>query len=136
MADIYDRAKRSQIMSAIKGRGNLSTEERLRKLLVKNGISGWRRHLHSLPGKPDFTFPKQRVCIFVHGCFWHGCPHCYKPPKTNKRFWREKIAYNKKKDRRDARQLRERGYSVLTVWECKLRNEDAIARRIKRFVSL
>lgn len=71
----------------------------------------------ALPGRPDLVFPIQRVAVFVHGCFWHGCPRCYTEPKRNRVWWREKIAANKRRDRRKADQLRRIGYRVITIWE-------------------
>jgi DNA mismatch endonuclease (patch repair protein) len=89
-----------------------------------------------LPGRPDFTFPKQRVCIFVHGCFWHNCPRCAKRSKTRPDYWSNKIETNKSRDRRSARELRRRGYKVFVVWECTLRRKNPIhaARRLVRLL--
>lgn len=72
MADIFTKAKRSEIMSQIRGSGNKGTELALAKLFRKHGITGWQRN-QPLFGKPDFTFRRQRVVVFVDGCFWHGC---------------------------------------------------------------
>ena len=65
--DIWTLSKRSEVMSRISGRGNKATEQRLAALLKQAGITGWRRHLR-LPGKPDFSFPKHKVAVFVDGC--------------------------------------------------------------------
>ena len=73
MPDVFTKAKRSQVMSRIRGRGNQETELALAKLLRAARINGWRRHA-PIFGRPDFTFHKERVVIFVDGCFWHGCP--------------------------------------------------------------
>jgi DNA mismatch endonuclease (patch repair protein) len=72
MADIWTKAKRSAVMSLIRGHGNKDTELRLIKIFRLFGIIGWRRK-QKLFGKPDFVFRKQRVVVFVDGCFWHGC---------------------------------------------------------------
>ena len=82
MADIVSKAKRSEIMSRIRSKGNQRTEMAMVKLFRAHKITGWRRH-YPIEGKPDFVFLKQRVAIFVDGCFWHGCPKCYRQPKTN-----------------------------------------------------
>ena len=76
MPDVFTKEKRSEVMSLIRGKGNKETENALLALLRQNKITGWRRHL-PLPGKPDFAFQKQKVAVFVDGCFWHGCPKCY-----------------------------------------------------------
>lgn len=122
---------RSRIMSAIRGHGNASTEKRMIRILRENGISGWRRN-QKLPGSPDFAFRAERVALFVDGCFWHGCPRCYREPKQNTEFWREKIARNAARDKRVSRQLRRTGWSVLRFWEHALRDEDLVASRIKK----
>lgn len=74
-------------------------------------------HRGDLPGKPDIVLPARGVAVFVHGCFWHGCPWHYKEPVNNRRWWREKIAANKARDKRKAAQLRGAGWTVITVWE-------------------
>jgi DNA mismatch endonuclease (patch repair protein) len=81
MTDIWSKRKRSEVMSRIRGKGNKQTEQVLRRLMRQAGITGWRRHMPLL-GKPDFAFPKQKVAVFVDGCFWHGCRKCYTRPKT------------------------------------------------------
>lgn len=134
MADIWSKEKRSQVMSAIRGKGNRSTELRMIELMREAGIKGWRRH-QPLPGKPDFVFRKEKVAVFVDGCFWHGCPRCYRPPATNKAFWTTKVTANRRRDRRVSRQLRGMGWRVARVWECGIRkNPDAIVRRIRRML--
>jgi len=135
MVDIWSKRKRSEVMSLIRGKGNKETEQALRVMLRVNHITGWRRHL-PLPGKPDFTFPKQKVAIFVDGCFWHGCPKCYTRPKTNRKFWDKKREDNMTRDRRVARQLRRQGWKVLRIWEHALkRSPQTCLARIRRAVS-
>jgi DNA mismatch endonuclease, patch repair protein len=134
VADVFSKAKRSDVMSRIRGRGNQSTEMRMVALFRAHGISGWRRHL-PLPGRPDFAFRREKVAVFVDGCFWHGCPSCYRPPKGNARFWMEKIGGNRRRDRRADRALRERGWSVIRVWECALRKRPgSVAGRVVRIL--
>ena len=77
---------------------------------------------NSIPGKPDFVFRKERLVVFVDGCFWHGCPTCYIKPKQNAEFWENKIGGNIRRDRKVSRQLRTDGWSVCRVWECKLKS--------------
>ncbi|MHB8974086.1 MAG: PDDEXK family nuclease [Pirellulaceae bacterium] len=85
-------------MRAVRGRGNKSTETRLRLALVRAGISGWRLHAKEVHGKPDFFFPAASLAVFVDGCFWHGCPRCGHIPKAHALFWRTKIDRNKHRD--------------------------------------
>jgi len=132
MADTMTPQRRSKLMSKIRGRGNYSTELRLAKLLKEEGITGWRRHLKLL-GRPDFAFLKQRVFIFVDGDFWHGNPRTYKPPKSNTKFWLQKVKYNRKRDREISRHLKDKGWKVLRVWESDLRRKPSrcLARIIR-----
>lgn len=82
-------------------------------------------------GNPDFVFPVARLVVFVDGCFWHGCPRCYGAPRRNVRFWREKLLYNKARDRRITASLRANGWKVLRLWEHDLMRERPVVRRIK-----
>ena len=107
-------------MSLIRGKANKETENALLSLLKRNKITGWRRHL-PLPGKPDFAFRKQKVAVFVDGCFWHGCPKCYTRPKTNRAFWDKKLEDNMARDKRVTRQLSRQGWKVIRIWQHSLR---------------
>jgi DNA mismatch endonuclease (patch repair protein) len=72
VADVFTKKKRSQVMAAIRSTGNRANELRLAAIFRAHGITGWRRH-QALPGKPDFVFRRERLAVFVDGCFWHGC---------------------------------------------------------------
>ena len=172
MADVFSKRKRSEVMSRIRSRGNKDTELAFAKLLRAAGICGWRRHLliratvescwlrvesrkqkrsrnpqpstinPQLAVRPDFVFRKQRMAIFVDGCFWHGCPkHCKyakwltqsvtanNPPspknrlrRTGRAFWLRKLAGNKTRDRVVNRTLRRAGWRVVRIWECELQS--------------
>ena len=111
MADIFAKAKRSAVMSSIRGRGNKDTEIALAKLLRRHGIKGWRRHPQLL-GKPDFVFRTAKIAVFVDGCFWHGCPKHSKLPANNRAFWSKKLSSNKTRDRLVTRTLRSSGHRV------------------------
>ena len=121
MADVHSKKQRSKNMSAIKGRGNKSTEIALIKIFRSSKITGWRRNNKSLPGKPDFVFPKFKKIIFVDGCFWHGCLKCNLRPASNKEFWDNKLNLNKVRDRRKKRDLINEGWMVLRIWEHQLK---------------
>jgi len=118
----FGHLSRSELMKRVRSSGNETTELRMARLLRTAGLKGWRRHM-PLPGRPDFVWHGERVALFVDGCFWHG-HDCGKniSPKTNAAKWREKIEGNRRRDRRVARQLRARGWSVVRIWECQLRN--------------
>lgn len=121
-------------MSHIRGKGNASTEQRMIRLFREHGIKGWRRN-RPLPGKPDFVFPKQRIAVFVDGCFWHRCPKCYRKPATNAEFWEAKIGRNVDRDKEVNRELKNRGWKVVRVWEHELRSE-IVSQRANRFTEL
>ena len=118
-------------MQAIRAKGNKSTELKMVKLFRENNITGWRRHL-PLTGKPDFTFRKEKLTLFVDGCFWHRCPKCYREPKTNAEFWKNKIENNVKRDRRVTNELKQAGWSVFRLWECQLKKPQRFLTRIQK----
>lgn len=129
MVDVFSKKKRSQVMAAIRSRGNKDTELKLASILRSNHISGWRRQ-QPLPGKPDFIFHKQRLAVFVDGCFWHGCRwHC-RMPQAHRPYWQGKITRNKKRDRAVTQLLRQAGWGVLRFWEHSLRQPASVVRRI------
>ena len=95
--DIFSNEKRSTVMKAIKSKNTKTTELKMIQIFKDNHIIGWRR-TYPLKGKPDFVFPKQRVAIFVDGCFWHGHDCRNITPKDNAEFWTKKRTYNKAHD--------------------------------------
>jgi len=93
------------------------------------------RHVNvdpSLKCKADFVFLRKRLCVFVDGCFWHGCLKHFHAPKINRAWWNEKINDNRRRDRRKAFALRRKGWTVIRVWEheIKTRGADKVAQRI------
>jgi DNA mismatch endonuclease, patch repair protein len=106
MADVFTKARRSQVMSRIRGQGNKDTELALIRVFRAHRITGWRRR-QAVFGKPDFIFPKLRLAVFVDGCFWHCCPKHETKPKNNAAFWRKKLVANSARDRLVTRTLRE-----------------------------
>src|ERR1039458_2367300 len=131
MKDKFSKWKRSEIMAAVRGRGNASTELKTMNLLRENKITGWRRHL-PIFGRPDFAFPKARVALFVDGCFWHGCPRCYRAPQSSKAYWRAKIRRNMRRDLRVSRKLRKSGWKVLRVRECQLKKPNRFLNQLQK----
>lgn len=106
-------------MRAVKSRGNKSTELKLIEIFKVEKIVGWRRN-YKLFGKPDFVFPKQRLAIFVDGCFWHGHDCRNTKPADNADYWRQKIERNKNRDGLVSKTLAEKGWRVLRIWECQI----------------
>jgi len=123
-------------MAAIRSSGNQDTELKLVALFKIHGITGWRRKQRVF-GKPDFIFRRQKVAVFVDGCFWHGCPRCYRRPKSNRKFWDAKITRNRMRDRRVKSVLRNEGWQVLRFWEHDLKiNGERAAHRIAKSLGI
>ena len=124
-------------MALIRGSGNKDTELRMMALFREHGITGWRRGV-ALFGKPDFVFRRERVALFVDGCFWHrhpGCKFAY-TPKSRLEFWLPKFDRNVARDRLVTRTLRKAGWRVLRVWECDLvaKRWPRVAARVRRAI--
>ena len=134
MADTFTKAKRSEIMSRISGK-NTAPELRVRRLLHALRYR-FRLHRDDLPGKPDIVLPRHRKIVLIHGCFWHGHPGCPRAalPTTNTLFWEKKINGNKTRDRQVLRQLHTQGWEVLVLWQCQLKIDEALTRRLLRFL--
>ena len=120
MSDILSKRKRSAMMSKIRSE-NTKPEWILRCGLHRLGFR-YRLRKSDLVGRPDLVFPKFRAAVFVHGCYWHRHPGCKDAsmPKSNVDFWAKKFAENVERDRRTERQLVERGWRIMVVWECEL----------------
>lgn len=131
MVDVFTAAKRSEVMSRIKGK-NTAPEMKVRSFLHARGLR-YRLHDTRLPGSPDLTFPSRRVAVFVHGCFWHGHEGCRKAklPATRTEFWCEKINGNIQRDRRQVQVLEKAGWTVLTIWQCDI-SDDVLGCLYKR----
>jgi len=109
----------------------------LRKALRRRGVPGYRLHWGKAPGKPDISYPGRRLAIFVHGCFWHRCPHCSLPlPKSHVDFWRKKFDNNRERDNRKLEALQRHGWKALVFWECQInRDPDLCAEQVKKALS-
>jgi DNA mismatch endonuclease, patch repair protein len=128
MADVFSKAERSAIMARIRG-ADTRPEKTVRAFLRE---SGFRLQLNAalLPGKPDILIRDRRTAVFVNGCFWHGHSGCKRAtiPVTRANFWRNKIAGNVRRDRRNQAALRKLGWRVVTVWQCQLTSKKIAAR--------
>jgi DNA mismatch endonuclease (patch repair protein) len=131
MADRLTKESRSRVMGSIRSRGNRATELLLASLLRQHHVRGWKRHL-PLPGTPDFPFRKERLVVFVDGCFWHWCPKCTKLPRTHAVYWASKLGRNRTRDKILNGELAGRGWKVLRIWEHELRSPELVLARIAR----
>jgi DNA mismatch endonuclease (patch repair protein) len=136
MADVFSSKKRSEIMSRIKGKDS-APEIRVRRLLHALGLR-FRLHRKDLPGKPDIVFPRYKAVVLVHGCFWHGHAGCPRAalPTTNAEFWATKIGRNVTRDEEVRKSLEELGWSVLTLWQCELKNAEVVVDRVLAFLGV
>lgn len=154
MADIFSQAKRSEVMSRIRSRGNARTEGALVRKFRDLGITGWRRQVkltldaavragsaarnteatRSGAVRPDFVFPRPKLAVFVDGCFWHACPRHAIRPRQHAAFWRKKLAANRDRDRQVTRALRRSGWRVLRIWEHALARKQSarLTARLRR----
>jgi DNA mismatch endonuclease (patch repair protein) len=133
LADRLDPQARSRLMRAVKSK-DTTPERAVRSLLHRMGYR-FRLHRKDLAGTPDIVLPRFGAAIFVHGCFWHG--HGCKIgrlPRSKLDYWQPKIGANRERDERKAQTLRGQGWRVLAVWQCELKDEAALAARLRRFV--
>ena len=130
--DTFSPQKRSSVMACVKSR-DTGPEKLVRSLLHAMGYR-FRLYRKDLPGTPDIVLPRYGTVMFVHGCFWHqhdGCKRA-KLPATNTDFWQKKLTANKKRDARIAEELEELGWKVLVIWECELKNREALCEHIRQ----
>lgn len=137
MTHLVDRLtpqRRSWLMSRIGGK-NTTPELRVRKAAHALGLR-FRLHRKELPGTPDIVFPKRRIALFVHGCFWHRHPGCRKATAPSSEFWAKKFASNVGRDLRVASELKKLGWRVVTIWECETKCAERLSYIVqKRIVS-
>lgn len=118
--DTVSAQRRSEIMSKIRSR-DTKPELAVRRYLHSIGLR-YRIHRRDLPGRPDIVFPSRKLCVFVHGCFWHGCPNCVdgtRTVKSNGAYWKNKVQVNQARDTRNVVALEKAGWRVATIWECE-----------------
>lgn len=120
MTDTFSKKQRSEIMKAVKSKGNKSTEIKLIELFKLHHITGWRRK-SNIAGRPDFIFPKDRIAVFADGCFWHGHDCRNVNPSDNAEYWQNKINRNKVRDNAITTQLNQKGWKVVRIWECEIK---------------
>ncbi len=119
---------RSENMRRIRSR-NTKPEILLRKALWAVGIRGYRLHARTGVGRPDLVFPGPRVAVYIDGCQWHGCPDHYVRPRSNAKFWAQKLRQSVNRDRRQTLELERLGWRVIRIWEHQVYEtvEDCIA---------
>ena len=120
MTDVFSKQKRSEVMRAVKSKGNKTTEEKLIRIFRSNKMSGWRRN-YKIFGHPDFVFPKKKIVVFADGCFWHGHQCRNVTPANNAEYWRNKVQRNMQRDKSVTKALKKEGWRVIRIWECEIK---------------
>jgi len=133
MPDRFSKEVRSKIMSSIKGK-NTKPELTIRKILWSMG-KRYRIHDSSVFGSPDISNRSRNVAVFIDGCFWHGCKRCYKEPKSNTAFWRNKITKNRHRRELVKSRLKKDGITLLQFWEHEVLSEPTnVTDKISKFL--
>jgi DNA mismatch endonuclease (patch repair protein) len=127
---------RSEQMRRIRGK-NTKPELIVRRLIFSMGYR-YRLHQKNMPGQPDIIFPSRKAVIFVHGCFWHQHPDSdckiSHLPKSNAEYWQQKLARNQARDAEHESALLALGWHVLVIWECQLKDSEALKHKIVAFL--
>jgi DNA mismatch endonuclease (patch repair protein) len=128
--DIVRPERRSEMMARIAGKDTKP------EMIVRKAVHalGYRYRLHDrrLPGSPDLVFPRLKIALFVHGCFWHrhrNCRLCYQP-KSNVEFWAKKFKSNVARDKRVLNELTALGWRPAVVWQCEANKPDSLAEKL------
>lgn len=134
--DTLTPVERSERMSKVRST-DTELEMLVRRLVHRMGYR-YRLHRNDLPGKPDLVFAGRRKVIFIHGCFWHrhDDPACRlaRLPKSRLDFWLPKLSANAERDAKTQARLEESGWRVMTIWECQVRDTEALKRKISEFL--
>ena len=129
--------ERSHLMGRVRSKGNVSTERSFRLALVRARIRGWVLHPKNVFGTPDFYFPRERVAVFVDGCFWHGCKRCGHIPRTRSAFWRTKFERNRTRSMLVRTTLERAGVRALRFWEHEVKyNVDNVVVTLQQLLRL
>ena len=118
--DRLTKQERSNLMSKVRGK-NTKIEVMVRNALRNKGIHNYRVN-YRIKGTPDLVFVKEKIAVFVDGCFWHKCPVCYSEPKSNIVYWRKKIVENVNRDLNVDAELIKQGWDVIRIWEHDVKN--------------
>jgi len=130
VTDRFAPEERSRLMSRVRQHDTLPERE-VRRCLRSLRIR-FRSQVEALPGRPDFVLVDFPCAVFVHGCFWHSHARCVRArrPSSRRSFWNVKLDRNRRRDRCNSTKLRKLGYRIITIWECRLRNVEAVRRRL------
>ncbi len=128
MADNLKPEDRKKAMRAVKGKAT-RLERRLFAMLAGMRLKGWRKNVSEIEGKPDVVFLKEKMVIFIDGCFWHGCTICNKKlPETNREYWAKKISHNVELANNHDQKLIADGWTVIRIWEHDIKDKGTMQR--------
>jgi DNA mismatch endonuclease (patch repair protein) len=119
MTDRIGSKDRTRVMTAVRSSGT-RLERDFAKELVGRGVRLRSKNVRALPGTPDLVFYKAKIAVFLDSCFWHGCPAHFRRPRSNQRYWRNKLDRNRTRDRFVTAELRRNGWRVFRIWEHSL----------------
>ncbi|WP_229519994.1 very short patch repair endonuclease [Massilia oculi] len=136
MTDNLSDTQRRHTMQRVKSK-NTTPELQVRELLWTMGHRGYRLHRRDIPGNPDIAWVGKKRAIFINGCFWHGhlCARGARTPKTRVEYWQAKIERTKCRDAKNVESLAQAGWAVLILWECELKDQAELARRLSEFLN-
>lgn len=133
MTDVFTKKKRSEIMSRIRAK-DTGIEKSAFSYLRKQKIY-FQKHYRKAPGNPDISLPSKKKAIFINGDFWHGYRFLSWKNRIPKKYWREKIAYNIFRDKKNYRILKKAGWKVMKVWGHDIaKRPEKTLRKIKAFL--
>ena len=123
-------------MRAVKGQGT-SLERKLWAMLAGLKIKGWQKNPKEIYGAPDVAFTKEKIAIFLDGCFWHGCPVCNRPlPINNSEYWKQKIEKNIRRASFVNNELAQNGWIVIKIWEHELKKKKNVPDIHKKILNI
>jgi DNA mismatch endonuclease (patch repair protein) len=133
--DTFSKQQRSKCMSKIKSK-NTMPEKIVQKTLSNLKIR-YRLHSVKLPGKPDIVIGKNKIVIFINGCFWHQHKNCKRSssPKSNTDYWLSKLKRNVEKQKQDISELKKLGWKVIIIWECETINQESLNKTLSKLAS-
>ena len=131
MTDVFSKEVRSYIMSRI--RGKHTKPEKIMKRYLESKRFKFKQHCLIAGFRVDFALPRRKVAIFIDGCFWHVCPKCFRRPKSNTAYWKQKMRQNVSRDKRIDAAVMKAGWKILHVWEHQLKpvELDALFQRYR-----
>lgn len=133
--DKVSKSTRSEIMRKVK-KADTKLEQNVKLLLAQLVDMDFRYQANELPGKPDFAFDATKVAVFIDSCFWHACPTHVRIPKSNSKYWVDKINKNKLRDKANRYKLNKIGWKSIRLWEHELNSMWRLKRKLGRLLPL